>query len=307
MVKEKEKEEPPKKRLSSPLASAQPEDCIIPSCATMEAVCLNVSTLSDFNSLCVLLTSTSVPDSVITVLIDSGFTHCFVDSKFACTHDLPLTSIPPIQLRLFDGTSNGTITQSFQFLVTFDSAETMTVNMFVTPLDSSCSVVLGYDWLTPYNPSIDWVLGSIKFHPHLLESLTLSPTSSAKEAQLLSVHEVLCRLQKHGLYCRPDKCKFSVDSIQYLGFILLKDSLKMDSTKIQTIMDWLEPRKVKDIQYFLGFANFYRCFISNYSKIIVPLTCLTHMGTQWIFTDKVQKSFYAMKSTFTSAPVIRIK
>ena len=104
------------------------------------------------------------------------------------------------------------------------------------------------------------------------------------------VYKILCRLQKHGLYCHPDKCKFSVDSVEYLGFILSKDSLKMDSTKIQTIMDWLEPRKVKDIQSFLGFANFYCCFISKYSKIVVPLTCLTHKGTQWKFTDKEQKS-----------------
>ena len=60
----------------------------------------------------------------------------------------------------------------------------MTVNMFVTPLNSSCSVVLEYNWLTCYNPLIDWVLGSIKLHAYLLESLTLSPTSSAKKAQL---------------------------------------------------------------------------------------------------------------------------
>ena len=63
---------------------------------------LNASALSDPNFLCVQLTSTSVPNSIITALIDSGSTHCFVDSKFAHTHDLPLTSIPLIQLRLFD-------------------------------------------------------------------------------------------------------------------------------------------------------------------------------------------------------------
>ena len=52
----------------------------------------------------------------------------------------------------------------------------------------------------------------------------------------------------------------------------------MDSAKIQTIMDWPEPRKVKDIQSFLGFANFYWQFISDYSKIVVLLTCLTCKG-----------------------------
>ena len=101
----------------SPPTSIQHEDCIIPSCATIEAVHLDTSTLSDPNSLCVQLTFTSVSNSIITVLVDSGSTHCFVDSRFAHTHNLLLTSIPPIHLRLFNGTSHGTITQSFQFPV----------------------------------------------------------------------------------------------------------------------------------------------------------------------------------------------
>ena len=159
----------------------------------MEAVHYNASALSDPNSLRVQLTSTFIPNSIITALIDSGSTHCFVDSKFACTHDLSLTSIPPIEFKLFDSTSNATITQSFQFLVTFDSSESMTVNMFVTLLDSSCSVVVGYNWLTCYNPLIDWVLGSIKFYLHLLESPTLSLMSSAKKAQLPSQNSTILK------------------------------------------------------------------------------------------------------------------
>ena len=86
------------------------------------------------------------------------------------------------------------------------------------------------------------------------------------------VREVLRRLRLHGLYARPDKCHFSSDSVEYLGFILSKEGLKMDQSKVQTIQDWPEPRKVKDIQSFLGFANFYRRFISDYSDIVVPLT-----------------------------------
>ena len=111
------------------------------------------------------------------------------------------------------------------------------------------------------------------------------------------VCKVLCRLQKYSLYCCPDKCKFSVNSVEYLG-------LKINFAKIQTIMDWLEPRKVEDIQSFLGFSSFYCHFISNYSKIVVLLTHLTHKGTQWNFTDEAWKSFNALKSTFTSTPVL---
>ena len=70
------------------------------------------------------------------------------------------------------------------------------------------------------------------------------------------VHEVLRCLHKNGLYAHLDKCHFSEDTIEYLGFILSKDGLKMDPSKVQTIQDWPEPCKVKDVQSFLGFANF---------------------------------------------------
>ena len=79
----------------------------------------------------------------------------------------------------------------------------------------------------------------------------------------------------------------------------------MDSGKVQTIQDWPEPRKVKDIQSFLGFANFYRCFIYNYSKLTVLLTCLTQKGTLWDFSDSCQTSFETLKKAFTTAPILK--
>ena len=70
------------------------------------------------------------------------------------------------------------------------------------------------------------------------------------------VCEVLHCLHENGLYTHLDKCHFSEDTVEYLGFILSKERLKMDPSKVQTIQDWPEPRKVKDVQSFLGFANF---------------------------------------------------
>jgi RNase H-like domain found in reverse transcriptase len=78
----------------------------------------------------------------------------------------------------------------------------------------------------------------------------------------------------------------------------------MSVDKVQTIQDWPEPWKVKDIQSFLGFANFYRRFIYNYSDITVPLTRLTRKGTPWVFTEEFQESFNFLKKAFTSAPIL---
>jgi len=96
--------------------------------------------------------------------------------------------------------------------------------------------------------------------------------SEDMESHQQNVREVLCHLQLHGLFTKPEKCEFHSDLVEYLGYCLSLEGLTMSPDKIQTISDWPEPRKVKDIQSFLGFTNFYCQFIFNYSNIVVPLT-----------------------------------
>ena len=94
------------------------------------------------------------------------------------------------------------------------------------------------------------------------------------------VKEVLKCLCKAGLYAKAEKCEFHSESVEYLEYILSPSGLTMSDDKIQ---DWLEPKKVKDIQFFLGFTNFYHWFIFNYSNIVIPLTCLTRKDIPWKF------------------------
>ena len=89
------------------------------------------------------------------------------------------------------------------------------------------------------------------------------------------VKEVLKHLHKASLYTKAEKCKFHSELVEYLGYILSPSGLTMSDNKVKIIQDWLEPKKVKDIQSFLGFANFYCWFIFNYSDIVILLTCLT--------------------------------
>ena len=118
------------------------------------------------------------------------------------------------------------------------------------------------------------------------------------------VKEVLRCLRKHGLYAKAEKCEWSVQSVEYLGFHLRPDGLSMDPAKVQTVLDWPEPRKVKDVQAFLGFANFYRQFIHDYSAIMVPLTRLTRKDVTWNFDEKACSAFNTLKSRFTSALIL---
>ena len=94
------------------------------------------------------------------------------------------------------------------------------------------------------------------------------------------VREVLRRLRAAGLYCKLPKCEFGVTTCEYLGYILSPDGFAMASDKVDAILGWPVPRKVKDIQSFLGFCNFYRRFINGYSDITIPLTRLTRSGVK---------------------------
>jgi len=118
------------------------------------------------------------------------------------------------------------------------------------------------------------------------------------------VKEVLKRLQKVKLYAKAEKYKFHSDSIKYLGYVLSPAGLTMSDTKVKTIQEWPEPKKIKDIQSFLGFTNFYRCFIFNYSDIVILLTRLTRKNTLWNFDNDCKIAFNTLKQAFISAPIL---
>ena len=118
------------------------------------------------------------------------------------------------------------------------------------------------------------------------------------------IKEILKRLHKASLYAKAKKCEFYSKSVEYLGYILSPSGLTMSNDKVKIIQDWLEPKKVKDIQSFLGFANFYCRFIFNYSDIVIPLTRLTRKDIPWKFDSSCQDAFNSLKKAFTSAPIL---
>ena len=128
--------------------------------------------------------------------------------------------------------------------------------------------------------------------------------SSDKATHRQQVTEVLRRLRMHGLFANAKKCEFDRESVEYLGYVLSPEGLTMASDKVRTIQEWPEPRKVKDIQSFLGFANFYRRFIYNFSDITVPLTRLTRKNIPFVFGEAERSAFELLKSSFSSAPVL---
>src|ERR1700676_2057876 len=122
--------------------------CVDPDHAPLE-VCLNTSAPFQSNTLFISVTTSLVLNSVVfKALVDSSSPHCFVDPQFICMHQLITYSVSPIQLQLFDGTSNHTITQAIKILLQIFPGHVTPFTFYVTPLNPLCSAVLGYNWLT---------------------------------------------------------------------------------------------------------------------------------------------------------------
>src|SRR5258708_37002471 len=92
--------------------------------------------------------------------------------------------------------------------------------------------------------------------------------------------------------------------VEYLGFILSPEGLCMDPAKVSSIQAWPVPCNVREVQSFLGFANFYRCFISGYAEFTQPLTNLCQKNTPWHFGEPESTAFQHLKIAFRAALVL---
>jgi len=137
-----------------------------------------------------------------------------------------------------------------------------------------------------------------------LDNILIFETCSKEHRQL--VKEVLKRLQFNNLYTKAEKCFFEQSSIKYLGMIILENKIQMDEEKLLGVLEWPVLTKVKQVQAFLGFANFYHRFIENFAKMSKSLSDLTKKDCTWNWGIEQQNAFEVLKKVFTMAPVLRI-
>ena len=131
------------------------------------------------------------------------------------------------------------------------------------------------------------------------------------DSHVRHLEEVFQRLHQHGLKLQPKKCHLFQREVTYLGHVISEKGVATDPAKTAAVRDWPIPETVKQVKSFLGFAGYYRRFISAFSKIAAPLNALTHGTTaqnrktapvSW--SPECQQAFDQLKEALLNAPVL---
>ncbi|XP_066341273.1 uncharacterized mitochondrial protein AtMg00860-like [Miscanthus floridulus] len=129
-------------------------------------------------------------------------------------------------------------------------------------------------------------------------------TASLAE-HLRYVHTVLTVLHQHRLFVKRSNCTFGIDSIAYLGHIILAKGVAMDPKKVQAVADWPLPNLACVVRGFLGLVGYYRKFIKDFGAITAPLMALLKKdGFTW--SEAASMTFTPLKTTITTAPVLTL-
>jgi len=120
------------------------------------------------------------------------------------------------------------------------------------------------------------------------------------------VKKVLEKLQENGLAVSPEKYVWKAQEVAFLRYVIGRDRIKMVKVKVEAELEWRTPKSLTEVQSFLGFANFYRCFIQDYSRVARPLMELTkkEKKEEWSWNQEAQAAFEELKRCFTTAPIL---
>ena len=166
-----------------------------------------------------------------------------------------------------------------------------------------------------FQEMMDEILRDLDHHTVWYIDDILIYTKGDESEHKKAVEQVLKKLLDHDLAVNLAKSEFHVQEINFLGYLLGDNTLRMEPGKIEAIQHWEAPTRKKEVQAFLGFANYYRRFIQNYASRVRPLTELTKgptgTGTKSIsakvpfsWGQQQQEAFDDLKAAFQEAPVL---
>jgi len=128
--------------------------------------------------------------------------------------------------------------------------------------------------------------------------------TKTEEEHERAVQRVLEILTEHKLFLCLEKCEFYQKQIEYLGLVISKNKVAIDSVKVTGVHEWSVPENWTDVQAFIGFVNFYCHFIQDFSTIARPLFDLICSDQTWNWSTKEQEAFERLKIAVTTAPIL---
>ena len=127
-----------------------------------------------------------------------------------------------------------------------------------------------------------------------------------KEGHNNIVEEVLRKMAENDLFVKSEKYMWKVREIRFLEVMMKPDGVKIKKEKVQRVVDWPVPRNVKDVQKFLGLANYYKLLVKNFIRIAKLLYKIIRKDVKWNWRERQQKVFEKLKKRFTMEPVLVI-
>ena len=134
-----------------------------------------------------------------------------------------------------------------------------------------------------------------------LDDILIFSTSLDEHRTLVA--RVLQKLRQNKLYLKPEKCEFEKETVDYLGMVVGGGEVRMEEKKVEAIREWSTPSRKKELQRFLGFVNFYRKFVKDFSMIARPLHELTG-NSPWEWLPRHQAAFDTLKTAISDATIL---
>ena len=147
------------------------------------------------------------------------------------------------------------------------------------------------------------LLGHLDFVEVFIDDILIH--SIDHSSHLRHIQTVLTILQSNELTAKLSKCEFFADSVDFLGHVVSKDGISVDSNKTDAIRDWPTPLDIHELRSFLGLANYYRRYVEFYAEICLPLFPLLSKDTPYVWTDDHTLAFETLKTKLTTAPVLQ--
>ena len=118
------------------------------------------------------------------------------------------------------------------------------------------------------------------------------------------IEEVLKRIEKNDLYIKPEKYVWKVKEINFLGLVMGVEGIKMQKEKVAEVLEWPRSKIVKEVQKFLGLANYYRQFVKDFAKLAKPLYKLVRKDKKQNWKEEQEVAFKKLKRVFTTRPIL---